>query len=124
MKNIAKKVLIIIFIIMLITIYVCPICIVHADADDISVDDYKNIYEGGIPEKVKDVGNPIVGIVQVVGVGIAIIMLILIGMKYVLASADEKANLKGQLVIYVIGALLLFAGTTLFTIVVQTAQEI
>ena len=49
----------------------------------------------------------ILGFVQFVGYAIAVGMLIYVGIKYVMASADEKANLKNALVRYVIGAVLI-----------------
>ena len=55
--------------------------------------------------------NSILGVVKFVGYAIAIGMLIYVGIKYVMASANEKADLKSALVKYVIGAILI-AGAT------------
>lgn len=85
---------------------------------------YNNIYTGDVPQKLIDVGNPLVGIVQQVGTGIALIMLIVIGVKYVIASAEEKAQIKGQLIVFGIGAILLFGGVNLFAIIANAAKEI
>ena len=52
----------------------------------------------------------IVGTLQWVGYAIAIGML---GIKYVMASANEKADLKQSLVKYVIGAVLIVFATTI-----------
>lgn len=49
----------------------------------------------------------ILGFVQWIGYAIAIGMLIYVGIKYVMASANEKADLKNSLVKYVIGAILI-----------------
>ena len=57
----------------------------------------------GAPPKAKK----ILGTIQWIGYAIAIGMLIVIGIKYVIAASDEKANLKGALVKYVIGAVLI-----------------
>ena len=55
----------------------------------------------------------IVGTLQWVGYAIAIGMLVFIGIKYVMASANEKADLKQSLVKYVIGAVLIVFATTI-----------
>ncbi|MBQ3414157.1 MAG: hypothetical protein IJH39_02165 [Clostridia bacterium] len=85
---------------------------------------YSAIYNSGIDGKVLNVGNDIIGIVQVAGVGIAIIMLIVNAVRFILAAPDQKAQIKGQLIIYTIGAFLLFAGTTIFSMIAHEAKNI
>lgn len=57
--------------------------------------------------------NKILGFVQWVGYAIAIGMLIYVGIKYVMAAANEKADLKNSLIKYVIGAVLIAGATTI-----------
>ena len=61
----------------------------------------------------KNVGNNVLGIIQWVGWGIAIGMLLYIGIKYLMASANEKADLKKGAINYVIGAILIAAASTI-----------
>ena len=112
-----KKIIIIGIIILVVLAFV-------SNSFAITTSDYEDIYKGGMPQKVKDVGDPLIGIIQIVGTGIAVIMLTVIGIKYVMASADEKANLKGQLVIFIIGAILLFAGSNIFAIIAKSANSL
>lgn len=49
--------------------------------------------------------------VRNVGAGIAVLILIVIGCKYVIASAGERADIKKNAVPYVIGAVVLFASS-------------
>ena len=73
----------------------------------------------GIEVNAKAPGNSaetarnIIGAIQWIGYAIAVGMLIFIGIKYVMASADEKANLKNALIRYVIGAVLIAGATTI-----------
>lgn len=55
----------------------------------------------------------ILGFIQFVGYAIAVGMLIYVGIKYVMASADEKANLKNAMIRYVIGAVLIAGATSI-----------
>ncbi len=57
----------------------------------------------------------LLGIIQWVGYIIAIGMLVYVGVKYVTASANEKADLKNAMVKYVVGALLIAGATTIVT---------
>ncbi len=59
------------------------------------------------------VGNTILGVVQVVGIVASVIALILIGMRYLFGSIDEKAEQKNALLYYLIGAILVFATSTI-----------
>ena len=65
----------------------------------------------------------VISVIQVVGVSIAVIMLTYIGIKYIMASPEGKADLKGQLFPYLIGCVLLFAGAGLIGIIANVANE-
>ncbi len=55
----------------------------------------------------------ILGLVQWIGYAMAIGMLIYIGIKYVMSAANEKADLKKGLINYLIGAIIIFAASTI-----------
>lgn len=57
--------------------------------------------------------SSIIGYIQWIGYAIAVGMLVYIGIKYVMASANEKADLKNSLIKYVIGAVLIVGGVTI-----------
>lgn len=63
--------------------------------------------------EVNTIGNKILGIVQVVGTVIAVGALMVLGVKYMMGSAEEKAEYKKTMIPYVIGAILLFAAVHL-----------
>ena len=62
-------------------------------------------------------GKNIIGAIQVVGVGIAIIMLLYIAMKYMIAAPSEKAEYKKTLISYTIGAVILFGAMGILELV-------
>lgn len=55
----------------------------------------------------------VLGFVQFVAYAIALGMLIYVGIKYVMASANERADLKSALVKYVIGAIIIAGASTI-----------
>jgi len=69
-------------------------------------------------------GGKILGIAQAIGISVAVIMLAVIAIKYFVASASEQADLKGQLIPYVIGACLLFGASTFLGIAASIGSEI
>ena len=54
-------------------------------------------------------GNMLLGFFQVVGYIAAVIVLVWLGVKYIMASPEGKAEIKKQAFAYVLGAVLLFA---------------
>ncbi len=67
-------------------------------------------------DKVKSILGEALNIVRIVGSGIAVIMLLALGCKYMLASAGDKAEIKKYAVTYVIGAIVLFAASSIIGI--------
>lgn len=59
----------------------------------------------------------ILGVVQVVAAGVAVIMLIVLAIKYISASPEGKADIKKSAAQYVVGAILLFGATGILGIV-------
>lgn len=53
-------------------------------------------------------GQKILGIVQAVGISTAVIMMVVISIRFMIASAEGKAQIKEQMVPFVIGAILIF----------------
>lgn len=67
--------------------------------------------------------NEILGLIQNIGAVISVVMLIIIGIKYMLGSIEEKSEYKETLKPYLIGALLLFSGSALPQIIYKFVQN-
>ncbi|MCL2355167.1 MAG: TrbC/VirB2 family protein [Oscillospiraceae bacterium] len=72
---------------------------------------------------VENVGNRILGIVQVAGAFISVIILIVLGIKYMLGSVEEKAEMKKSLLIYILGVFLLFGTVTIASLIYNVASS-
>lgn len=66
-----------------------------------------------------DIANIVVWLVRTVGESIAVVMLLIIGIKYILGSVEEKAEYKKSLWPYILGAVLIFAGSALTNVIYQ-----
>ena len=73
-------------------------------------------------EGINKVGSRIMGILQAVGIIAAVVVLMVLGIKYMMGSAEEKAEYKKTMIPYVIGAVLLFGATTIANAVYQIAS--
>ena len=75
-------------------------------------------------EKIWDLGKTIVAVMQTVGVVVAVVVLLILGVKYMVGSAEEKAEYKKTMIPYVVGAILIFAATTIVNVVYNLANGI
>ena len=66
-------------------------------------------------------GNNIMGVLNVVGVVVAVVVIMIIGIKYMMGSAEEKADYKKTMIPYLVGAILIFAASTIANVVYQFA---
>lgn len=71
----------------------------------------------GTAGTMQDIAGNILSIVQVVGVAVAVIMLIVLAIKYISAAPNDKADIKSHAVVYVIGAVCLFAATGIIQLI-------
>ncbi len=71
-----------------------------------------------------NVGERVLGIIQVVGTLIAVGVLMVIGIKYMMGSAEEKAEYKKTMLPYIIGAVILFAAVNIAKAVVGLASSV
>lgn len=63
-------------------------------------------------------------IVKVVGVAVAIVMLLTLGMKYMISAPEEKGEIKKHAVVYIIGAVVLFGAVGLLNIIEMFTKSI
>lgn len=71
---------------------------------------------GGTPVEnsgMKSVANQVITILTVIGSSVSVIVLIVIGIKYMFGSLEERAEYKKSMQPYVIGAALVFAASTI-----------
>ncbi|MCI8412449.1 MAG: hypothetical protein HFJ40_08570 [Clostridia bacterium] len=125
-KTKRKKLEIILVVIMLISI-IFNISISNVVfATDFNTEKYKPNSTDQVSDagKLENIGNIIIGTVRTVGSLISVIVLIILGIKYIMGSAEEKAEYKKTMMPYVIGALLVFGITNLLAILSNLTKNL
>ena len=90
----------------------------------------ENAITAGVPtdngkiEKITDLGGKIWGTISVIVQIAAISAIVFAGVRYMFASADDKADIKKQTVILVVGAALVFAAVPIAKFIQATAKQI
>ena len=80
-----------------------------------------NVTGGG---DVKTMINTIIGVFQAFGTAILVAAVLMLGIKYMLASSQDKADLKKQAVPILTGCILLFAATTIAKIIADIGSSL
>lgn len=127
MKKVSKL-LSVILIIMLVITMATPIVMADGDGDG----DGEIVTPSSIDGKSSNVnvngvttlGNDIVRVITTIGTVVSVVILVVLGIKYMMGSAEEKAEYKKTLMPYVIGAGLVFAASMIATVVYNIASGI
>lgn len=116
-KTLKKIIISIIMVLFVSLFYLCPSILAN-------LDDPTSIVGNG-PDGTTGVGtlatlgNAILGIIQYVGIGVSVIATLVLGMRYMYSSPDDKAEIKKKLIPFIIGGVLVF-GAVRLVILVET----
>lgn len=118
-----KKIVLMILIILVIIFININNCFARNTIEDLGP---LNNYKGNIGQvdKLTSRASTIVAIIRNVGAVLSVIILIIIGFKYMLGSVEERAEYKKTLVPYIIGAFLVFTISVVPTIIYQFVKNI
>jgi len=115
-----KRIKIGIAIILMVLIYLTIGSIVNAAGWD------EKINTTNIPknEKIYSGTNKIIGIIQIVGITVSVIILILIGINIIKASPEGKAEVKKRLIVYTVGVVLILTATGALQFIKTFTKEV
>lgn len=78
----------------------------------------------GAQNSVVNIGNQIIGVITTVGVVVAVIVLLVLGIKYMMGSASEKAEYKKTMIPYLVGSILIFGASAITKVIVGIGTNI
>lgn len=70
------------------------------------------------------VGNYIATIIRNIGIVLAVILLMILGIKYMVGSAEEKADYKKTMIPYLVGVICLFGASAIAQVVITMGSSI
>ena len=117
-KKIISVFLIIVSIIS-INLFSYPIC-----AEGIDPEQYKPEAIPKNADQLAGKANVVIGGLQIVGSILSVAVLAILGIKYMIGSAEERAEYKKTMVPYVVGAVMVFAITNLLKIILPIARNL
>lgn len=117
-KKIRLKILFTIMV-MFIMIFIYNSQIYAIDSIISSADNFMDLPSTSIlnEKSIKDVSDILFNVFFAIGSAIVIIVGVILGLKFIMGSTTEKAEVKETLVPYVVGAVVIFASITIWTLV-------
>lgn len=116
-----------IFVIFITIVFILSIStIANADLAEDIVDRSSVDPSGGI-DGARDLftlGNKILSILQFIGGGVAVIATLLLAIRYMYSSPDDKAEIKRKLIPYIIGGVMIFGVTNLIQLAAQFVSDL
>lgn len=93
-----------------------------------AIDAMSNMKETKLDEadgtgKLGPIINAAIGLIQIAGTGISMVMVSVLGIKYMLAAPNDKADVKKQILPLVIGAIILFSAVNLVSIFATMSEK-
>ena len=85
-----------------------------------------NLFNGGNANTsgIEGVGANIVDIITTIGIIVAVVVLLVLGIKYMMGSAAEKAEYKKTMIPYLVGAVLIFGASAIAKAVIVMSESI
>jgi len=118
-----KKKKFIIVILIAILVFGCFNSLVYAfDVEDINGNMPKEAK--GATEGIENIGQNTIKVLSTIGSIVSVVTLVVLGIKYMFGSVEEKAAYKKSLLPYVIGACSVFAASVLVSIIYNIARKL
>lgn len=80
--------------------------------------------DGDIAEPVTSLAGTVITIVRVVCAGVAVIMLLVLGIKYMVSAPNDRATIMKHAWVYLVGAIIMFASSGILTIIAKFAANL
>ena len=113
-----KKSKIVVLVILIFVLSIIFPLTINAESYQINPENYHpNKLDKDEVEDMYAFGGSIAGVIQIVGTILSVASLMIIGIKYVMGSADEKAEFKGKMLPYIIGCVLLFGASNVVNVI-------
>ncbi len=118
MKKVSKILFTIMLIIMISSMAIAPVFALGTDPKNFNGDSNTDV------NKITGLGNQAITVISTAGSIISVIILVVLGIKYMMGSAEEKAEYKKTLLPYIIGAVFIFAASTIASVIFGFANTL
>ena len=113
----AYKVLSVLMIVVMLA-FACTTVFAAVNPDSITAEKGTNA-----DDAITNIGSTILSVVTSVGIVLAIVIVAIIGVKYIMGSTEEKAEYKKTMIPYLVGAVLVFGASAIGKAVIEMGKS-
>lgn len=81
-------------------------------------------FDGNDVDEIMDIAGIIVSVIRTLGIVVSVVVLMIMGIKYMMGSIEEKADYKTSMKPYLIGVFIFFALSQLLTVIIEIVPGI
>lgn len=119
-KNIISLKKIIIILILILLIFIST-----ANAFEGNISDFANDTNTTAADTaINRIGGTVISVIRIISVTIALVMLLVIAIRYMVSAPGDRADIKKHAVVYVVGAFILFGVSGILTILIEFSKKI
>ena len=86
--------------------------------------DINDLNNAPVDDTFHNTGNAAVRVLTTIGMVASVVVLVILGIKFMAGSVEEKAAYKKSLFPYVIGAVLIFSASTIASVIYNVAKSL
>lgn len=121
MKNSMKNIVKIMILFFLIISFFCTFSLagnfdLNIQPNDSDLGSAKTLLESG--------AGTVITIIRVIGAGVALIVILVLAMKYMMAAPSDRADVKKSAIPYLIGAFIFFGASQILTVLMNVSKEV
>ena len=123
-KNILKKFCKVFTLLLIMLFCISLMSIVYGSGNDnFKTDQFSDKISTKADDLVNDTAGTVIAVMRIVSVAIAIIVLLVISMKYMISAPGDRADIKKHAIAYVIGTFILFGATEIISLLIKVAEK-
>ncbi len=92
------------------------------DPDDFNPGNFQDAFQDA--KDITDVGGTIITVIRVIGIAVTVICLIIIGIKYMTGTIQEKADYKKSMIPYLIGVFIFFTLSQILPVIIDLVSDL
>lgn len=123
-QNILKNLFKILIFLLIIVFSISLMSIVYgSENDNFDTNRFSEIISTSADTLVSDTAGTVIATMRIVSIAIAIIVLLVISMKYMISAPGDRADIKKHAIAYVIGTFILFGATEIISLLIKIAEN-
>lgn len=123
-KNILRKAFKIFMLLLIVIFSISLMTIVYSSGNNnFKTDQFSDKISTKADDLVNDTAGTVIAAMRIVSIAIAIIVLLVISMKYMISAPGDRADIKKHAIAYVIGTFILFGATEIISLLIKIAEN-